>query len=48
MKEGHDESHINDMKLGEKLLEIEYDVTTGMIKGNQHKTEVGLTIEGDS
>ena len=29
-KEGHDESHINDMKLGTKFWNFEHDVTIGL------------------
>ena len=29
-KEGHDESHIDDMKLGTKFRNFEYDVTIGL------------------
>ena len=29
-KEGHDESHIDDTKLGTKFWNFEYDVTIGM------------------
>ena len=31
-KEGHDESHIDDMKLGKKFSNFEYDVTIGLLK----------------
>ena len=30
LKEGHDESHIKDTKIGTKFLEIEHEVTTGL------------------
>ena len=30
LKEGHDESHIDDTKLGTKLWNFEYDVTIGL------------------
>ena len=30
LKEVHDESHIDDMKLGTKFWNFEYDVTIGM------------------
>ena len=29
-KEGHDESHVDDMKLGTKFWNFEYDLTIGL------------------
>ena len=37
LKEGHDESHIDDMKLGTKFLEIEYEVAIGLTQRTDTK-----------
>ena len=42
-KEGHDESHIDDMKLGTKFWNIIDDITIGLTQSTN--TKVVLTVE---